>query len=375
MTGRSHGLSLDLVERAHPALTEAELAPVLAAYPGLGTAFALAWHSPRPFAASAILRTSRGSLFVKRHDARVRSTADLAEEHAFIAHLRAHGLGVPAVLEARGGATAVAGPAGTYELHALGEGEDLYHEAHSWTPAASEADAEAIGFALGRLHRAAAGFAAPARRTRLLVAGDSLVRAPDLQNSLADRVASDPFLAGALRGRPWRRAVGRALLGWHEAVRPHLPAMAPLWAHGDLHASNLLWRNGAVSAVLDFGLANRASAVFDLATAIERNAIAWLRLSPGCTDIGRAALACALLRGYDAARPRPPQEARALRHVLPVVHLDFALSELVYFHAVTASGRDQEAAYTDFLLGHAEWFATPDGRRFLASLPDRAHAC
>ena len=364
----SHGIAHDLVERDGPALAESELAAVLAAYPALGAASEVIWHSQRPFAASAIMRTSRGEIFVKRHDPRVRSAADLEEEHAFIAHLRNRGAAVPVVHAAANGATAVAGRDGVYELHALGDGADTYRDAHSWTPARDVDDAEAIGHALGLLHRAASGFAAPARRTRMLVAGDALLRAGGLQAGLEIRIAGDPHLACALAGRAWRADL-HAITAWHDALRSHLPAMQPIWAHGDFHASNLLWCGTSVSAVLDFGLANRASAVFDVATAIERNAIEWLRLSPACTDIGRADLAGALLCGYDAARRRPPQEARALRHVLPIVHLDFALSELAYFHAVTACKRDEEAAYTDFLLGHAAWFATQDGGRFLDALP------
>ena len=141
--------------------------------------------------------------------------------------------------------------------------------------------------------------------------------------------------------------------------------MTALWVHGDCHASNLLWRDGAVSAVLDFGLCNRASAVWDLATAIERNAIAWLDLAPHHTAIGRADLACALLQGYARVLPWQADQTRALQCMLPLVHVDFALSELAYFHAIIGSARDAEAAYTEFLLGHAAWFAGADGRAFL----------
>ncbi len=352
-----------------PELTLGELAQVVSAYPGLGLPEAIVWHSQRPFAASAIVRCAGGLVFAKRHDRRVRSVADLLEEHAFIAHLRARGGAVPAVLAASGGLTAVAGPAGTYEVHALGQGEDAYRDALSWMPARSPADAEALGHALGLLHRAAGGFAAPVRRTRLIVAGDALIRAPDLSAALAAWAADDARLGTALAGRPWRADLDATLLGWHRAVRPHVPAMAPLWVHGDLHASNTLWREGEVSAVLDFGLSNRASAVFDLATTIERNAVAWLRLTPNHTDIGRPDLACAVLRGYDHAWPRPAAEMAALRHVLPLVHLDFALSELAYFHGVTGRTGDAAAAYDDFLLGHAAWFAGRDGRQFLDALP------
>lgn len=370
MSRLAHGLAADLVPPDWPKLTHAELAPVLASYPALGPLQGVAWHSQRPFAASAILHCANGPVFAKRHHPQVRTLADLACEHAFIAHLRHHGASVPAVLATATGATAVSGPSGTYELHALAQGTDTYRDAHSWTPARSPTDAAAIGQALACLHLAAEGFTAPPRRTPLLVAADTLLRAPDLPAFLDHRLAADPMLRAALLGRPWQHDLAHALLGWHQALAPHLDALAPLWTHNDAHASNLFWQNGRVSAVLDFGLCNRTSATFDLATAIERNTIAWLTLSPGHTDIAHAPLAHALLQGYDTIRPRPPAERLALRHVLPLVHVDFALSELAYFHAITRSPANAEAAYTDFLLGHAAWFAGENARCFLESLTD-----
>jgi Ser/Thr protein kinase RdoA (MazF antagonist) len=124
--------------------------------------------------------------------------------------------------------------------------------------------------------------------------------------------------------------------------------------------------------VLDFGLSNRTCAVFDLATAIERNAISWLRLADGETDIGHADLACALIEGYRDVRPLPASEAAALAAVLPLVHAEFALSELAYFHGVTQDAAGVEAAYTDFLLGHAAWFATPAGSALLQAVEAQA---
>ncbi len=368
MSALAHGLGHDAVAPDWPKLALPELVPLLARYPRLGAVQAVAWHSPRPFAASAIVRCAHGPVFVKRHDARVRSVAALLEEHAFIAHLRRHGAAVPEVLATVTGATAVAGVHGTCEVHAVGEGADTYRDAHSWTPVRSVEDAAALGFALGRLHEAAAGYIAPARQALLLVAGDALIRAPDLGTAVERLAAGAPLLRAALAGRPWRSDLAGALSGWHAALQPHLAALQPLWAHGDAHASNLLWGHGAVSAVLDFGLCNRASAAFDLATAIERNAIAWLDSAPSHTDIGHTGLAHAILRGYDAARPLAAAERRALRHLLPLVHVDFALSELMYFHGVTGSARHAEAAYSEFLLGHARWFSCADGKRFLEEL-------
>jgi Ser/Thr protein kinase RdoA (MazF antagonist) len=355
----------EVVAADWPRLAVAALAPVVAAYPGLGPVRDVAWHSQRPFAASGILRCAAGEVFAKRHDPRVRDVADLVEEHRFIAHLRAAGAAVPRVLANAAGETAMAGPGGVYELHALGQGEDAYRDAQSWTPARGVADAEAAGRALGLLHVAAAGFCAPARRTRLVVAGDAVMRAADPLAALEGWVAGDARLAAALAGRDWRADFGRVLRPLYAALAPFRAALSPCWVHGDFHVSNLLWRDGAVSAVLDFGLSNRASAVFDLATAIERNAIAWLALGQAEADIGRADLARALIGGYAAVADFGAAPRAALRRVLPVVHVEFALSELAYFHGVTGSAVNAGLAYDDFLLGHAAWFGTRAGQAFL----------
>ncbi len=233
-------------------------------------------------------------------------------------------------------------------------------------------DAHAIGAALACLHEAAAGYPAPSRQTRLIVASDALLHAPDLAAAITARLGHDAALRAALAGRPWQTDIQAALLPAHRALHPHIAALPPLWVHGDCHASNLLWQHGTVSAVLDFGLCNRASALYDLATAIERNAIAWLDLAPTRQEIAHPHLAHALLAGYQAVRPLPAAERAALPRMLPVVHVDFALSELAYFHAIARAPADADLAYAGFLLGHAAWFAGPAGRRLLHSLAEPA---
>jgi Ser/Thr protein kinase RdoA (MazF antagonist) len=349
-----------------PRLTKAELTSLLAQYPDLGDFRGIVWHSRRPFAASALIACDRAPVFVKRHDPRVRSAADLREEHGFIAHLRAHGAAVPRVLADEAGETALAREAGVYEIHALGDGEDRYRDVDSWHPVENPADARAAGVALARLHQAAEAYAAPARSTRRVVAGDTLLRAADPQAALHQWMAADAMLADALAGRDWRADFTPFLRPFLHAQQAITAALPFQWVHGDLHVSNALWRDGAVSTVLDFGLSNRASAIFDLTTAIERNAIAWLDLSPTHRDIGRADLACALVDGYAATLPVP--DLHAVRAILPVVHVDFALSELAYFHGITQSGGNAALAYDTFLLGHAAWFGTAQGQIFLDRL-------
>lgn len=365
MTAYAHGMKCHEVPAHWPALSVSELAPVLAAYPAAGDVRAIEWHSHRPFAASGIVDCSCGRVFVKRHDHRVRSVSDLREEHCFIEHLLQRGAPVAAVLTGSDGETAVAGPVGVYEVHAVGIGKDRYRDTPSWTPVRQTAEAFAAGKALARLHNAASGYSAPIRRTRCLVAGDFIARASDPLDAVAAWVGEDSWLAGALTGRRWREDFRRVLRPLYAALQPCLPALTPAWVHGDFHASNLLWQGSDVTAVLDFGLSNRASALFDLATAIERNAIAWLTMTPGNTSIGFSDLACALIEGYASVRMLPSDERRVLRHLLPVVHVEFALSELCYFHGITGSAEDAELAYSTFLFGHAAWFRSTDGVEFL----------
>ncbi|MDX6206186.1 MAG: hypothetical protein QOF39_2243, partial [Frankiales bacterium] len=54
--------------------------------------------------------------------------------------------------------------------------------------------------------------------------------------------------------------------------------------------------------------------------------------------------------------------------------VEFALSELGYFHGVTHSAANAQVAYEDYLLGHARWHAGPEGkalRRHLQSVLGR----
>ncbi|GAA3806766.1 hypothetical protein GCM10022403_046120 [Streptomyces coacervatus] len=64
--------------------------------------------------------------------------------------------------------------------------------------------------------------------------------------------------------------------------------------------------------------------------------------------------AVALLDGYQAIRPLTPVESTALPALLPLVHAEFALSELGYVHGVTRSAENTRLAY-EYYAGHAEW--------------------
>jgi Ser/Thr protein kinase RdoA (MazF antagonist) len=210
----------------------------------------------------------------------------------------------------------------------------------------------------------------------VLISGCDVITAPDPLAAVSRQLGQRPALASYLADRDWAADLARHHL---PAIRRAAPWLAPLarqWGHGDWHPSNLTWTSAAsaadVAAVFDFGLANRTFAAHDLATALERTAVAWLDL----TESGRAGADTdaidALLDGYEAVRPLSPAEAAALPEVFPVVHLEYALSEIEYFAGVVKSAANADLAYDGYLIGHARWFAGPDGSAVLDHLRRRA---
>ena len=365
-----------------------ELASLASRLPAAPAALEAVWHSPRPFSAAARVRGMGGEVFVKRHDPRVRDADSLLEEHRFMAHLRGRGLAVPQVLPLRAddgsSTTALAMDGWTYEVHAVAAGVDLYAQAHSWTPARCQGHARELGRALASLHRAAAGYDALPRRNRPLLAGFQIVGAQDLGCALERYLREEPNVAGFIgrgaAGLPHAgaEAILRVLAPWHAALRPLLPLLEPLWAHNDWHASNAFWtgadESAGVSEIVDFGLCNLGCAMADLATALERNTIAWLEQdslgedAATAGDIGRLPLALALLEGYASVRPLGAAEREALPLLMALAHVEYALSEVAYFCGVVGNTRHASLACPGFLLGHVRWFESAHGRAYLAGL-------
>lgn len=370
-THRVHGLAADEVAPDWPTVTDAELRELLTRYPQLGELQHIAWHSPRPLSAAALVETTSGRVFVKRHHQRVRTPHTLSQEHHFAGHLRKRGVPTPRIIPSATGQTAIGIGEWTWEIQACAEGIDLYRDALSWTPPSAPAHARNASAALASLHRAAADYLAPQRDTHILVARDDLLRAPNLIDALLAQLPERPALAAYLSGRDWQADFARVLRPRHRTLQPRLAQLPRHWAHNDWHVSNLCWTGTGpqahVASVLDFGLASPTSTLFDLATAIERNAIAWLEL-----DIGNAAvhddIADALIEGYRQHAELSAVDLRLLADLLPLVHVDFALSEVEYFFGVTGSTADADVAYDTFLLGHAEWFEHGPAQRLLASI-------
>jgi Ser/Thr protein kinase RdoA (MazF antagonist) len=363
----------ELGESSWLPLTDDELRGVLGRRDpgGLGREPVVTWRSWRPMSAAALVRHGDAAIFVKRHHLGVRTPGQLAAEHAFAGHLRGRGLPVPAVLTLAGGEPALRRGGYCYEVHQVADGLDLYREAPRWSPYTSLGHAYAAGAALARLHLAAADFPRPARPPAVLMNSGQVITAPEPLQAASALVAQRPALAAYLAGRRWEdhfEAIVAPLIA--DAVPP-LAALPAQWGHGDWHPSNLTWTSSApdaqVAGIFDFGLANRTSAVHDLALALERTVVSWPGLHQGGTAAADPAAAAFLLDGYQTVRPLTAAEAAALPLVLPVAHVGYALSELDYFTSVAVSADAADLAY-EYLIGHAWWFGQPPGAALLGFL-------
>lgn len=350
-----------LAEPTWPALTDDEIARAVTATWGGSALAAIEWRGARPLSSTVGVRLDGGQrLVVKRMPVRLRDEVALGEEHRFMAHLRGRGIPVPEVRAAVGGwATPPPGndsdgarvDAGefVYEVHRVGMGEDRYRADFSWSPYRDSDDAARAGAMLGRLHAAAADFDAPARPARPLLASMH----GDVVSAFAWHIARRPSVDRFLSERDWRAEVPE--------FRVDFSGVAPLWTHGDWHGTNLLWDEHEVTSVIDFGLADRTTAVFDLATAIERTAIDWVSLRDGGPAHVRADQITALIQGYRSERALSAAERNLLASLLPLVHIGYELSEIDYFLTIADDPRNAEIAYHDWLLGHLSWYETAEG--------------
>jgi Ser/Thr protein kinase RdoA (MazF antagonist) len=371
-----HGMGTALEAPTWPAITPSEAEAILARFPGAGRLIGLHWHSPRPFSAATLLQTSRGAFLLKRHHRALRSPDGLTQEHDFVAHLRAAELPVPDIMTTADRAGVIARDDWTYELHRKAPGADLYRDRASWTAFLSHDHAHASGAALARLHLAARSYAAPPRIAEPLVASLTILPAPDPLAAAEAYVAARPALRAYLAGKPWRRNLGGLFAALGGDLSQRLARQPSLWTHNDWHPSNLLWAgDGEVCSIIDFGLATRTCALHDLAIAIERTAIEWLRRGEAADDaIADPAAAIAILAGYSSVVPLAFADVETILRLLPLVHVEFALSEIDYFAGIVSEPDNAALTWDGYLVGHAEWFLSQPGRDFRMQIQSAARS-
>ncbi len=374
--GLVHGMLNDFATPDWPPLSDREITDVLSHYFSADDVGSdppvVTWRSPRPMSAGALVTTGTRSVFVKRHHVRVRSRRRLELEHDFVRHLRAREVSTPAVLVTRRGSSVVERGDFLYEVHDVAIGVDLYRDVLSWHPFDHRAHARSAGSALARFHRAAADFDAPAWPFGALVDSVEVLGAESPAEAYLQLVSDRRDLADAVCTYDVRGDFEAVLRGPIEAASLRIRGLDSQWTHGDWHASNLTWDDpsprAGVASVLDLGLSNRTLVTHDLAVAIERNTIDWLDMKgAGFTSVDFESLDD-LLTGYQEVSPLTAEDIETLRVLLPVAHVEFALSEVEYFSAIVRSRENADLAYRSYLLGHVQWFASPDGVALLSHL-------
>jgi Ser/Thr protein kinase RdoA (MazF antagonist) len=325
------------------------------------------------------VRCASDTVFVKRHHVAVRTPERLRVEHEFAGYLRARGQPLPRLLRDANGDTVARDGDFIYEVHERAAGVDLYCDVPSWYPFTSLDHARAAGRALAHFHRAARDFPAPPSEPDVLTNSTVIVASADPLAALARLVAARPGLARAVAQRPLVEDFARYHRRAIENVAPLLRTLVTQWGHGDWHASNLTWSStgpkAVVVGVLDLGLANRTFAVHDLAVALERSTVDWLDLAGTGGAVADLEAVDALLDGYEEVRLLDQLELAALVAILPVVHFEYALSEVEYFAEVVRSPANADLAYDGYFIGHARWFEEAAGSMLLHHLQRRAQRC
>lgn len=364
--------SSHVVAKVWPDLTVAEVTALIAHYPILDGIPVLGSPSIRPLSSANIVALGDTTVFVKRHHRSVRSGSDLEAEHSFIRHLASKGFSTPTPIRGSTGQSAIEaeweGREWTYEVFPLAPGEDRYRGRPTWSPFLDRDDAVASGIALARLHQAASGYTAPRRPVGVLhshlgvfgVAADPIARIEEILPAL-------PGVEKYLTRRPWRKDLAPHIQ-FNAALQPEFAALPPLWTHNDWHSSNQFFEKDGVASVIDFGLSDRTTRIYDVAVALERNTLQWIELLAGDENAYRLDQAEDFLRGYVAISPLSDAEKSVLPALLPIAQTDFALSGLEYYVRVLADEDMAAWGYESFLIDHTAWFFTFPGKKYLSGI-------
>lgn len=362
----THGLAGDTVPSPWPSITQNETAKVLKHFVSC-TAPIITWQSPRPFSSAVLAQCDNQTYFIKRHAQALRTVEELTNEHRLITHLRNKGLPTPFIYHTPNGQSCLALNGWVYEVLKPLSGVDSYGEVPSWVPITHLVHAKHAGSMLAQLHLAAADFKLPNRHTHLLVSRDNIVRSANPIATIEQQLNERPALNAFLQTRTHWQTELADLVNYQAVIQADLAEQPSLWTHNDWHLSNLGWQGDNISDVFDFGLSANTFALYDLATAIERNGVSWLELEKNNTQ-GFADTALALIKGYCDVIPLAVKQLKLLIKLLPVVHWDFALSEVEYFWGIEQTPASALVAWEVFLLGHFKWFFSKNGKAFINTL-------
>lgn len=373
-----HGMGSDWENKDWVHITVPELHHLQSYYPCLQGSVQILWCSPRPFSSAVLVevmqalastgQTNLHSYFIKRSHRSFRRAQDILQEHAVLQHLASKNIPVATLITSNCGQTALEVGDWTYEVYEKAAGFDLYIDQQSWTPFFYTEHAAKVGSLLAKLHITMQDFPKlHGRSTRYLVSNQQLLESENIVTAIQQRIDNSPELSRYFADKNLDAVFLERIFQTHRKIKHVLQQATKIWTHNDLHASNLFWSTQSadanITAVIDFGLSDRNSALYDLAITIERNFIDWLALEhTSQINVDEAGLS-AFLQVY-CAEIHPQQDFSILPELLKIVHLDFAFSELEYFVGITQNLKHADAAYYDWIVGHVNWFFTEQGQQF-----------
>lgn len=374
-----HGMGSDWENKDWLHITVPELHRLQSYYPCLQGSVKILWCSPRPFSSAVLIevvqalastgQTNLHPYFIKRSHRSFRRAQDILQEHAVLQHLASKNIPVATLITSNCGQTALEVGDWTYEVYEKAAGFDLYVDQQSWTPFFYTEHAAKVGSLLAKLHTAMQDFPElHGRSTRYLVSNQQLLESENIVTAIQQRIDNSPELSRYFADKNLDAVFLERIFQTHRKIKHVLQQATKIWTHNDLHASNLFWSTQSadanITAVIDFGLSDRNSALYDLAITIERNFIDWLALEhTSQINVDEAGLS-AFLQAY-CAEIHPQQDFSILPELLKIVHLDFAFSELEYFVGITQNLKHADAAYYDWIVGHVNWFFTEQGQQFI----------
>ena len=252
------------------------------------------------------LKTGVGDFILTLYEKRV-EPAELPWFLGLMDHLATHGITCPRPVAGRDGAT----------LRRLRDRPAAITTflPGVWPRSVTGSQAEAVGLALARLHRAGQGYA-PTR---------------------ANALGPDGWLPLLRRSRehPAATTLGVGLLDELEAATQDILAAWPRGdlprghIHADLFPDNVFFLDGRLSGLIDFYFAATDLLAYDVAVCVN----AWCFADDGTLD---AALSARLVQAYASARPLTPAERASLPVLAGGAALRFALTRLYDWLATPA---------------------------------------
>jgi Ser/Thr protein kinase RdoA (MazF antagonist) len=276
--------------------------------------------------------------------------ADARFRHAFMTHLRAADLPVPALLPAGDGHTWALVGDGVYELQTWLDGHPFLSSG-----IASGARLEAAAATLGRMHQASADFAWephtwPEERSATNIANSYVTL-------IADTVENDA-LSPATRHGLERVAEGCAARVEQAGATLQMADAPQLHIHGDYQPHHLAFAEPDVSAIYDFDAARYEPRLIELAySLLYFTGLRWDErdgLTPPLVDDGLDILAAhRYLRAYGSEAPPAQGEAThladALALVFPIAFANGAAEDLIFADDFEGAPDEEDA------LPRLEW--------------------